>query len=347
MGRFSHILRQEQANDVLRIAARSCYSVTLELDHTYKICSCSLISEKNEAALLNNDSATTMMPQITGTYARSNLEEEVRTNLQSRKSSSARIQVNLRPLQRALSIILPILVAVSLLIPTLLCIQRDVQQEKPFGCDPAGSVWIAGLTQQHRLSIWSLAYILNPTIPLWQTSFRNAKAIDLCWDVFVGRGYSALSAILVYRVFRTVLADTIREHRMSQQQILAMEYDSVSLQSLWVYTTAFVQRIQSPDRTSNRIHITMLQLMFLVTYVLLTPTWLSAMTSYQAVVHPMVKLNGTYVPFETLVGCRYHIYDGSRIGLTDDLCVQPRDDIYKAVQECRLIQTAINEYCAH
>lgn len=57
-------------------------------------------------------------------------------------------------------------------------------------------------------------------------------------------------------------------------------------------------------------------------YVLLTPTWMSAMTGYQSLNTPMLRVNDTsYVNALDVPVCSFVVHDGHRVGLSEDACV--------------------------
>ena len=88
---------------------------------------------------------------------------------------------------------------------------------QPYGCDPNGKVWISGFQPTRVLSMWNLEYALTITIPYGDLSFSTAKTIDICWDAVVGRGYPPLSALFLYKVFRTVTTDMMKSHSLPQE----------------------------------------------------------------------------------------------------------------------------------
>ena len=192
-----------------------------------------------------------------------------------------------------------------------------------YGCDPDQRVWISGAKQTNRLSIWNFSYTLSITMPLRKSmAFSTAKTIDIVWDVVVGRGYQALSAVFVYKIFRVVITDYMKTESVAHDQVIALQYSTTSLWALWVYAkgcrTGKAEHAPDSDRHARG---NMAMLMLSASYVLAAPTWLSAMTGYQASMKPFFLWDSNYVPYHKLEPCKYNIVDGHRIGLEDNACV--------------------------
>lgn len=71
---------------------------------------------------------------------------------------------------------------------------------------------------------WGLRQFLSPTIHWGHLSFTTAKAIDIVWDLLVGRVGQFLIAFYTYPVLkRTVL------HRLETNSISLSLYSSLSI----------------------------------------------------------------------------------------------------------------------
>lgn len=245
-----------------------------------------------------------------------------------------------------------LLTLTTLITATCYCNAVPVQSGYPYGCDPAGNVWVAG---SRTIDIWSLNYVLYPTVPLFRNGLTATKAIDICWDVFVGRGYSILAGIVVYSVFRAALVDIMKDYALSHELVLAVQYSTVSIPSVYTHCKeCFKQSTTSRRVWPRAIHLVLLQMVLSIAYVLVAPVWLSAMTSYQATMEPMLEVlepNRSYIiPFEVLTPCAWGIQDGERIGFEDNTCVPSSGLLYDAVLQCesfhkvRICPTSADSY---
>jgi uncharacterized RDD family membrane protein YckC len=238
------------------------------------------------------------------------------------------------------SLIISILaITITLVTATFYCIAVPIQSGDPFGCDPAGNVWVANVVPGNRLSIWNLAYVLYPTIPIFTNTLTKTKAVDICWDVIIARGYSVLAGAAVCLIFRVVLVDIMKHHSLPHDSMLAAQYSPLSMSSVYAHGKASYQRFRNTrNRWPATVYMIMLQLIASIVYVLVTPAWLSAMTGYQATMDPLLRIDRSYVLFENLEPCKWAIIDGSRIGfdeIGDNFCVHSSGSFYDAVVQCK------------
>src|ERR1700761_4976518 len=73
-------------------------------------------------------------------------------------------------------------------------------------------------------------------------------------------------------------------------------------------------------------------------HVLCWPTWMSAMTGYQPIDMPLLRLNdgSTFIAFSDIARCTFVIQDGKRVGLKPNACVGTGSNYYPALQKCEL-----------
>ena len=238
-------------------------------------------------------------------------------------------------LELSLMFVSPSLLAIFLsLLTGFATAYNAFQTNKPHGCDPGGQVWISGAKERRMLSIWNPEFFLSITVPYGKFSFSQAKAIDICWDLVVSRGLQALSAVYLYWVFRAIFTDALRHCSLPQAQVLAVEYSTTSPWSLWIYMKIFMNR-RGPKRLPPVVRFKMLVLIVSTIYVLAVPTWVSAMTGYQALGVPLLSANDSFTELDTLERCKVSILDGHRIGLTDNYCVPLKGPLSDEVQTCQ------------
>ena len=202
-----------------------------------------------------------------------------------------------------------------------------------WGCDAAGNIWVSSI----ELSMWSHTTALYPTIPVFRSKFSTVKAIDICWDFLPGRGYGGLCVFVVCNVFQTVMVDLMQTEFLPQEQIFAMELSPVSIASGMAYIRSFIQMRKSDGKKPKTSICWMTPLLiFAVAYTLAAPTWLSAMTSYQSVMRPLLPTEHGLLKFDQIKQeCVYHIVDGSGIGLEDNVCIW-RDSLWAGhIESCK------------
>lgn len=238
---------------------------------------------------------------------------------------------------------------ITLVTGTCYCLAIPLQSGVLFGCDPAGNVWVADAEPSRKLSVWDLEYVLYPSVPLFRSSFIGAKAMDICWDTFVGRGYSFLDGSALYFTFKVVLLDVMKDSPIPQGSVLAIQYSTVSVQSIYTHCKGLCRRSSASKRHwSLAVYMILLQLIISIAYVLIAPTWLSAMTSYQTTMDPILKFENNNISFTNLQPCSWGVVDGSRIGvpeIDDNTCVPSSGILHDAVRQCKISAQATLYFC--
>ncbi|KAK4554042.1 hypothetical protein LTR86_008883 [Recurvomyces mirabilis] len=229
-----------------------------------------------------------------------------------------RIGLSLLPL-------IPIIWILSLLLGLCLAGIKFSHTEKDYGCSPSGAVWV---TQANRPNLWGGSYGLAVTIGFGEFPFSTAKAIDVLWDLVVGRGMQVLIAVVIYYVFRGSITNAIQHYPVSYTKILRMEYNTTGFSSLATYARDIHWK-----RRSARQFFSALTLTLATVYALIAPTWISAMTGYQATAIPLIMLqNGIYVSFSDIANCDWVVQDGDRVGLDQNACVQQGTNLATSLQ---------------
>ena len=168
-------------------------------------------------------------------------------------------------IQRAL--IAPFVCFLSIPLIVVLSITRQSRTKlvSTYGCDAGDHVWIDGV--RSAKSIWSILHPLNITVSFWKLTLTQARAIDLTWDLLVGRGFQAVAAALVYHGFRLVMADALVDEQLTPNEILAIQYATTSISSCWTYAKGcWQERLgRSPGVIPSLPLVKRLKISFLIT----------------------------------------------------------------------------------
>lgn len=180
---------------------------------------------------------------------------------------------------------------------------------------------------------WDARNTMVITMAFGAMPFSLAKLLDVAWDLIIGRGSQIASVYLIYYLYTGVFAGSMR-HRPSPLDItLSVQYSTASPSAFRTHLRHLRTGSSSMPR---RMYFAMLVLVAAIAYVLLLPTWLSAMTGYQPQMVPLLATaDNTLVQFRNLHHCKYTIIDGSRVDLPNTTCVDTRDDLFAAVEACR------------
>lgn len=196
-----------------------------------------------------------------------------------------------------------------------------------YGCDPAGNVWV---TNANRPNLWSKDYGLAITLGFGSFKFSIAKSIDIIFDLVVGRGGQVLAGILLYYNFRGPVVAAMHRSPVPYDKLMKMEYHTAGTTSFLVYCKDVHWK-----QTSRSTWFTAFMLAISTFYVLTLPTWFSAMSGYQAIDEPLLRLdNNTFVAFPTLERCAYVIADGVRVGRDNFTCVELDSDLHSGLSKC-------------
>ena len=155
------------------------------------------------------------------------------------------------------------------------------------------------------------------TLGFGHLTFAQAKVIDIVWDVVVGRGGQGLLAVISYRVFSKCLTRLMEREHLSATYSLyeAIVFRDASLKSIWQLCTSFTKKMKSRDLAA------ICWIILASAYVVVFPTWISAMTGYSSNVSPFFETySGSKVPWQNRRAL-YNIHDGDRIGKTVDYVV--------------------------
>lgn len=242
--------------------------------------------------------------------------------------TTPRRQSKLKRLALSIALALPPLAILAALLALCLFGIKFSDTDKDYGCDPSGNVWV---TRENRPDLWSGNYGLSITLGFGTFRFSTAKSIDTMWDLIVGRGGQVLAGILLYYVFRGPMVSTMHRNPVPYDKLVKMEYHTAGTTSFFIYCKDVHWK-----RRSAGTWFTAFMLALATLYVLTLPTWLSAVSGYQAIEIPLLQLDeSTYIAFADLERYYYVIQDGKRIGRESFTCVELNTDLSFGFNQCK------------
>ncbi|KAL1794359.1 hypothetical protein ACET3X_007780 [Alternaria dauci] len=152
-------------------------------------------------------------------------------------------------------------------------------------------------------------------------SFTQVKAIDIAWDILVGRGGQALVAYISWRVFAQYVTTS-----MEVTPVTFGTYRTIFLPNggLFISTLCLIRDFVTRHRLHSKI--AMVFMVYTMAFTFAYPTVASAMTGYSANVDAFVNTTGgEYVPLSAFSFAYYVIHDGWRIGLEGDHIATDKD----------------------
>ncbi|KAK3113367.1 hypothetical protein LTR53_009410 [Teratosphaeriaceae sp. CCFEE 6253] len=193
-----------------------------------------------------------------------------------------------------------------------------------FICLPNGEVRSPWQRGDGYYSTWDPAQFLQITLGVGELSFPAAKAIDIAWDLVVGRGGQALLAWMCSPLFRSSLTRAMEAATVPTPVYAAVTFDKISLTSISTLASTLIRR--DPRRlprdsgggaVSGRWRYALLALAF--GYILAFPTWTAAVTGYQSrdVAYAIRPSDGSLVPTAGMDLPAFVLADGARAGLQD------------------------------
>lgn len=130
----------------------------------------------------------------------------------------------------------------------------------------------------------------------------------------VGRGGQALLALFTYVVFTKGLTRRMQNTAVPHDTFKAITLQNDTFFGLWRLITNFT-KFGGHRMVANRVW--MVWMILSAGFVLLVPTWLSAMTGYVSDLNPYVTLeNNNAVPLESFTPAVYFIYDAVRLNVS-------------------------------
>jgi hypothetical protein len=174
-----------------------------------------------------------------------------------------------------------------------------------FYCDSSGRVRYQFASAHDRVSpYWDNRLFLSVTMGFHGLTFVQAKAIDICFDLVVGRGSQVLVALATYPILRRSILRSMEVREFSLALLLPFFMERLSVYSLWAMVANMRSRRTKPktdDQTEQikfrrarvRIDWRVILVILVGCYVLALPTFTSVMTSYQSSSAPYMPSNGS------------------------------------------------------
>jgi hypothetical protein len=171
---------------------------------------------------------------------------------------------------------------------------------------------------------WDSDLFLSVTMGFHGLTFTQAKAIDICFDLFVGRGSQVLLALVTYPLLRRAVLRSMEVREFSLALILPFFMERLSTYALWsMIANMRVIRKKEPEygeritRSRSRIDWRITLILLVGCYILATPTFLSAMTSYQARGQPYFPVNdgSSYTSAQDILIPEFFVGGSEQIGL--------------------------------
>jgi hypothetical protein len=218
-----------------------------------------------------------------------------------------------------------------------------------FYCDTSGEIRYAYASNAFARTspYWDSELFLSVTMGFHGLTFTQAKAIDICFDLVVGRGLQVLLALATYPVLRRAVLRSMEVREFSLALVLPFFMERLSVFALWAMIANMrVNRKEKPEpesgeritRSRFRIDWRIVLILLVGCYVLAVPTFLSAMTSYQARGQPFFPVdNGlSYLSVENIIIPDAFVEGGEQIGLSPRYPLYNTSDpqLYATLFEC-------------
>jgi len=194
---------------------------------------------------------------------------------------------------------------------------------------------------------WDKNLFLSVTMGFHGLTFTQAKAIDICFDLVVGRGSQVLLALATYPLLRRAVLRSMELREFSLALVLPFFMERLSAFTLWsMCANMRVTRKKKPElesgepiaRSRIRIDWRMVLILLVGSYILAMPTLLSAMTSYQARGQPFFPVNNgsSYMSAENIIVPDVFVEGGEQIGLSQRYPLYNTTDpqLYAALVGC-------------
>ena len=227
-------------------------------------------------------------------------------------------------------------------------------------CTPDGKAHVRTMFEAHHYNqYWDPALVLTVTLGFGNLNYGAARAIDVCWDLVVGRGGQVLLALVTYPVLRRSLRLYMETTSVHFDLYATLAFDKVSFAALWPTLRDAIVRQQSRPHLELRLSsLRSYRLCWnwryfahalVLTYVLAFPTLASIMTGYQArykalVAHPdndfLMEIEALRVPALILI-------DGSRMGYQDYQPIFEDDPDFWVLLSCKSLSFYLDTRLTH
>lgn len=228
-----------------------------------------------------------------------------------------------------------------------------------FYCDTIDNIRYAYADNAFNKSspYWDSSLFLSVTMGFHGLTFPQAKAIDICFDLVIGRGSQVLLALATYPLLRRAVLRSMEIREFSLAFVLPFFMERLSAYTLWAMTAnmrIIRKKAQEPEagqqvaRARIRVDWRMTLVLWIGCYILAIPTFLSAMTSYQARGEPFFPVDdgSSYMSAEGIKFPQFFVRGSEQIGLTPEYALYNTSDhqLYATLNGCEFRQIPRKTY---
>lgn len=172
---------------------------------------------------------------------------------------------------------------------------------------------------------WDTNLFLSVTMGFHGLTFSQAKAIDICFDLAIGRGSQILVAWVAYPLLRRAVLRSMEVREFSLALVLPFFMQRLSAFTLWAMIANMRVTLKKKRSADERIARSRIRVDWRIVLVLLVgchilsiPTFLSAMTSYQSRGEPFFPVDGgsSYVSADNVTYPNVFVSHGDQLGLS-------------------------------
>lgn len=159
-------------------------------------------------------------------------------------------------------------------------------------------------------SLWDGSGLFQITLKWGHMTFSQAKALDVVWDIVIGRGGQAILLYIAFKVFTMTLSRTMETEPVSYGTFESMAFTSPTFVSPFILIRDFVTN--KGLRARAAVAWTVIASFFVLAFPSLNDTISGYSTNMEAFLQDS---NGVLIPWSNYSEVRFIISDGERIGL--------------------------------
>lgn len=200
-----------------------------------------------------------------------------------------------------------------------------------FYCDSSGTIRYRYVSFFGISPYWDNRLFLSVTMGFHGLTFAQAKAIDICFDLVVGRGSQLLLALATYPILRRSILRSMEVGEFSLALLLPFFMERLSVNSLWaMFANMRYRRTKSKTdehaelvgfrKAKVRVDWRVVLVALVGCYVLALPTITSVMTSYQVRSAPFLPDGLGYVSTKEIENRipDFILWNGDLVGLSEN-----------------------------
>jgi hypothetical protein len=159
-------------------------------------------------------------------------------------------------------------------------------------------------------SLWSVSGLFQITLTWGHLTFSQAKAIDVVWDIVIGRGGQAILLFVAFKVFTMALSRTMETTPVSYGTFQSMAFTSPNFVSPFLLVRDFA------TNRGLRARLAVAWTIIASIFVLAFPSLNDTVSGYSTNVEAFLKdNNGSLIPWSNYAQVQFVINDGERVGL--------------------------------